>query len=149
MVDRGLKFINEQGLFRGVSAGLREAMGVHLQYAAGRQVAQRLVDLVLTLENQLQPGERLPMSTEILESSFGLFKQLEQQHSKGGFTGLLAGFGALLKKATPETIRTAFAAVSNQDVRRWVRKNLGDTIGSKRLAAYNEFRNATILATIT
>jgi hypothetical protein len=149
VVDRGLKFINEQGLFRGVSAGLREAMGVHLQYAAGRQVAQRLVDLVLTLENQLQPGERLPMSTEILESSFGLFKQLEQQHSKGGFTGLLAGFGALLKKATPAAIRTAFAAVSNRDIRQWVRKNLGDTPGTKRLATYNEFRSATTLATIT
>ena len=149
VVDRGLKFINEQGLFRGASAGLREAMGVQLQHAAGRQVAQRLVDLVQPLENQLQPGERLPMSTEILESSFGLFKQLEQQHSKGGFTGLLAGFGALLKKATPERIRTAFAAVSNQDVRQWVRTNLGDTLGSKRLATYNEFRSATTLATIT
>ena len=125
------------------------AMGVHLQYAAGRQVAQRLVDLVVTLENQLQQGERLPMSTEILESSFGLFKQLEQQHSKGGFTSLLAGFGALLKKATPETIRTAFAAVSNHDVRQWVRENLGETLGSKRLATYNEFRSATNLATMT
>jgi hypothetical protein len=149
VVDRGLKFINEQGLFRGASAGLREAMGVHLQYATGRRVAQRLVDLVVTLENQLQQGERLPMSTEILESSFGLFKQLEQQHSKGGFTSLLAGFGALLKKATPETIRTAFAAVSNQDVRQWVRENLGETLGSKRLATYNEYRSATNLATMT
>jgi hypothetical protein len=37
------------------------------------------------------------MSTEILESTFALYKQLERQHSKGGFTSLLAGFGALLK----------------------------------------------------
>ena len=34
----------------------------------------------------------MPLSTEILESSFGLYKQLERQHSKGGFTTLLAAF---------------------------------------------------------
>ena len=32
------------------------------------------------------------MSTEILESSFALYKQLEKQHSKSGFTGLLLAY---------------------------------------------------------
>ncbi len=40
-------------------------------------------------ENQLEEGMRVPQSTEILESSFGLYKTLEKQHSKGGFTGLI------------------------------------------------------------
>jgi hypothetical protein len=86
--------------------------------------------------------QRVPLSTEILESSFGLFKQLERQHSKGGFTSLLAAYGSLLHTSTPESIRRDFAQVSVLDMRAWVREKLGQTHASKRQTAYQEFRNA-------
>jgi len=146
VVNAGVTFINEQGLFRGAGAQLRAAMGANLAYAASQQLAQRLVDFVTAAEGKLKEGERLPMSTEILESTFALYKQLERQHSKGGFTSLLAGFGALLKTATDETIRRAFSMVSVKDVCQWTRENLGTTLTSKRLATYKEFRSATQLA---
>ena len=93
-------------------------------------------------EEKLAEGQRLPLSTEILESTFGLFKPLERQHSKGGFTSLLAAFGALLKPATPESIRRDFARVSVKQMRDWVARNLKTTFTSKRQAAYAEFENA-------
>lgn len=148
-VDAGLKFINEQGLFRGAGEQLRTAIGAASTHAASRQLAERLVAFVTAAESDLQPGERLPMSTEILESTFALYKQLERQHSKGGFTSLLAGFGALLKTATEDNIRRAFATVSVKDVRQWTREHLGATLTSKRQAMYNEFRIATKLAATT
>ncbi len=143
VVNAGVTFINEQGLFRGAGAKLRVALGTNLQHAASRQLADRLVEFVTAAEGPLQEGERLPMSTEILESTFALYKQLERQHSKGGFTGLLAGFGAMLKPATDESIRRAFSTVSVKDVQQWTRENLGATLNSKRLATYKEFRSAT------
>lgn len=149
LVNAGVTFINERGLFRGAGRELGAAFGTNLQYAASRLLSQRLVDFVTAAEGQLQEGERLPMSTEILESTFALYKQLERQHSKGGFTSLLAGFGALLKPATDESIRRAFSKVSVKDVRRWTRQNLGATLTSKRLATYREFRIATKVATTT
>ena len=94
VVNVGVTFINEQGLFHGAGTQLRVAMGTNLKHATSQQLAQRLVEFVTAAEGQLKEGERLPMSTEILESTFGLYKQLERQHSKGGFTSLLAGFGA-------------------------------------------------------
>ena len=147
VVKAGVTFINEQGLFRGAGEQLRAALGSPLEHAASRQLAQRLVDFVTAAEGPLQAGERLPMSTEILESTFALYKQLDRQHSKGGFTSLLAAFAALLKPATPDGIRQAFSAVSVRDVHQWARENLGTTLTSKRLAAYKEFRSATRLAT--
>ena len=149
VINAGLTFINEQGLFRGAGAQLRTAMGVNLTHASSQELAQRLVDFVAAAEGQLKEGERLPMSTEILESTFALYKQLERQHSKGGFTSLLAGFGALLKPATDDSIRRAFSTVSVKDVRQWTRENLGVTLTCKRLAMYHEFRSATNLAAIT
>jgi len=149
VVNSSVTFINEQGLFHGAGAQLRVAMGVNLAHAASRELAEQLVDFVTVAEGQLKEGERLPMSTEILESTFALYKQLERQHSKGGFTSLLAGFGALLKTATDASIRRAFSTVSVKDVHQWTRENLGMTLTSKRLATYKEFRSATKLASTT
>lgn len=149
VIDRGLEFINTQGLFRGAAARLRALMEVDLVHAASKHMVDRLVGFVAGEEAKLKEGERLPMSTEILESSFGLYKQLEGQHSKGGFTGLLAAFGALLCKPSKAMIRQAFATVSTKDVRRWCRENLGATLASKRNALYREYRKARRSATKT
>ena len=117
-------------------------MESHATHESSKKLAGRLVAFVADSECHLKPGERLPMSTEIIESCFGLYKQLERQHSKGGFTGLLAAFGALLDEITPEKVRRAFEQVSTEDARQWVRDNLGETLTSKRQAVRREFRHA-------
>lgn len=142
VVNRGVTFINEQGLFRGGVSRLRAELVSDLKHAASRKLATQLLSFVGNAQRHLKKAERLPMSTEILESSFALYKQLERHHSKGGFTSLLASFGALLKKATTQTVKQALSTVTVKDVQQWVRDNLGDTLTSKRLAAYNQFRKA-------
>ena len=85
---------------------------------------------------------RVFTQSEGAQQWFGLFKQLEGQHSKGGFMSLLAAFGALLKPATPESIRADLARVSVKQMRTWVSENLGTTLASKRQTAYAEFKFA-------
>ena len=111
-----------------------------LKYALSKRLLEQLIDFLRDAESQLKEGERLPLSTEILESSFALYKQLERQHSQGGFTSLVASFAALLRKPTPEFIRSSFASVSTKEVKQWVRENLGTTLNSKRLATYREMK---------
>lgn len=151
VVSAASKFINEQGVFPGAAGQLRD----HLRTLRGsavntkaadtsRSVLARLLKFVRESESQLSEGQRLPMSTEILESSFGLFKQLERQHSKGGFTSLLAAYGCLFHASTPASIVADFAAVSVKTMRAWVSEQLGNTLASKRQTAYAEHRRATI-----
>ena len=52
--------------------------------------------------------ERSRLSTEILESLFGKYKQVERQHSKGGFTRLIAATPTLCVEATSEVVGQAF-----------------------------------------
>ena len=106
-------------------------------------MADSLIEFVRRSSEKLAEGQRLPLSTEILESAFGLFKQLERQHSRGGFTSLLAAFGALLKPNTPASIRHSFAQTSVQQLRAWVTQNLPTTLASKRQTAYSESKTAT------
>jgi hypothetical protein len=142
VVSASVTFINEQGLFRGAADQLTAELKSLPNCEDSRAVADRLLAFVRQSEEKLAEGQRLPLSTEILESSFGLFKQLERQHSKGGFTSLLAAFGALLKPATPESIRRDFARVSVKQMRAWVTQNLKTTLASKRQTAYAEFAEA-------
>lgn len=141
-VSASITFINEQGVFVGAAEQLAETLAALPSCDVSQAVANRLLDYLRQCEGKLTAGQRLPLSTEILESSFGLFKQLERQHSKGGFTSLLAAFGALLKPATPESVRRNFARVSVQQMRAWVVENLKTTLTSKRQTAYAEFAYA-------
>jgi hypothetical protein len=147
VVSKGVTFVNDQGLHHGAAEKLRAEVFADANHATSRQLAERLVGFVADAERHLKEGERLPLSTEILESTFALYKQLERQHSKGGFTGLLAAFGALLAKATEQTVQRAFSNVSVKDVRQWVRDNLGRTLTAKRQAMRKEFERYAKRAT--
>jgi len=147
VVSASVTFINEQGLFRGASKGLRTVIGDDLEHGTSEELAQRLIDFVAESEASLREGERLPMSTEILESSFGLYKQLERQHSKSGFTSLLACLPALLKPTTPESVMAAFGRTSAADVTAWTKEHFPTTVTSRRHAAYAEYKSASKRAT--
>ena len=152
VVSRGVTFINEQGLSHGTAQRFEELVASELTDPTSRDVAHRLTTFLKESESPLREGERLPLSTEILESSFGLYKQLERQQSPGGFTSLLASFGSLLRPTTPDSIRKAFARVSVKDTRAWIKTHIPETLTSKRQAAYREFKptlsSATKLATM-
>ena len=148
VISRGVTFANEQGLFGGAARRLRTTLFANMTHRVSRGLAKQLVQFVVAAERQLKPGERLPMSTEILESTFSLYKQLERQHSKGGFTSLLASYGALLRQSTPESIKQAFSTTALNDVKRWVKENLGDTLATKRRLTYHGFQQTLKRATI-
>jgi hypothetical protein len=144
VVSASLKFVNQQGLYRGASEDLKAVLEERKDpdfagCEASQQMTHELTTLVTDSEKQLDEGMRVPQSTEILESSFGLYKTLEKQHSKGGFTGLLSALPALLRRATPALIRDAFARVSVKHMRQWIKEKLGTTLRSKRQTAYREY----------
>jgi hypothetical protein len=138
VISIGVTLMAKQGLFRGVADQFQALLEEHATAEKSREVARRLVSFIRDSESLLKEGERLPMSTEIVESTFALYKQLERQHSKGGFTGLLAAMGALQLPTTAASIRRDFANVSVDDVKKWKAENLGDTLTAKRTNAYRE-----------
>ncbi len=77
-------------------------------------------------------GERLIGSTEILESLFGAYKDLQGQQSQSGLTGLMLVLGALVSHWTPETIQEALEATPSKAVQAWTMKHLGLTVQAQR-----------------
>ena len=99
VIGESLHFIHTQGIFQGACEQLKVRLDKLRQtnwQSCDRSngLVNQLIAFVLESEKQLNEGEQGWLSTEILESSFGLYKALEGQHSKGGFTSLLAAFPA-------------------------------------------------------
>jgi len=144
VMQASLHFINRQGVYRGASAKLKDVLDqVRDEHPKdcklSAMMASKLVAFVEESEMQLSEGERAWLSTENLESLFGQYKRLEGQHSKGGFTSLIAAMPMLLTNCTPDRVRASLSAVPVKEMKQWVRENLGTTLTSKRTTAYKEF----------
>ena len=139
-----LRFINRHGIYRGASEKLkRELDDLRATYPddceISTKMSERLIAFVKESESKLSAGDRAWLSTENLESYFAQYKRREGQHSKGGFTSLIASMPMMLTHWTPEKVRTSLTAVSVQEMQQWVEHNLGITLTSKRATAYKEF----------
>jgi hypothetical protein len=122
VISATLTFLNQHGLCQGVVTAYQQVTANLATGPASQQLVTNMTTLLRDYESQLQPGERVPISTEILESSFALYKQLEQQHAKSGFTNLLLTFPTLLQETTAEEVIACFAVVKVADIKAWADK---------------------------
>lgn len=143
VISATLKFTNENGLYRGVAARYRKEIRGLAGGPMSRQLIQKTIKFLREHERQIKPGERLPMSTEILESGFSLYKQLEKQHSKSGFTSLLLTFPTLLREVTPTEVTERFGRVKVATVKQWVKQHIPTTLAAKRLLMVREAKTGT------
>ncbi len=144
VIDAALSFINYKGLSRGTGDRLRTRLEEAMSDLSERhetvvRVAALLVEFVERSERQLGDGERAWLSTEILESLFGRFKQLEGQHSKGGFTSLLAALPTLCCAIDAAHVRRRLLQVSTTKLKQWVKETIGSTLTTRRTTAYQEY----------
>jgi hypothetical protein len=136
IMDVMVAFVNQNGVFRGAAAQLRSELRRCSTHASSSILAKELVAFVAEQGRQTRPGERFPGSTEVLESCFGRFKQLEKQQARGGFTSLLLGFGALLADTTTNAIKEALNHSSTKNIYTWCKEYLGTTLFAQRKLAF-------------
>jgi hypothetical protein len=137
VVDVAVTLVNDQGIYKGVTRLMTQQFSqLHALGDSARQLAATLARFVRSQERLTRPDERLPGSTEVLESCFGKLKQLEKQQSHGGFTQLLLGFGALLAKLTGPTVLAAMQTSHTADVKTWAEQTLGTTLFAQRKLAF-------------
>lgn len=147
VISTTLTFLNQRGLFQGVVKAYQTLTAGLAACPASRELITHMATWLGGYEQQLKPGERLPLSTEILESSFALYKELEQQHSKSGFTNLLLAFPTLLRKTNATEVAACFAAIKVADVRAWTQEHFPSTLTSRRQRMYREAKPKRKLAT--
>ena len=143
VVGCSLDWINKQGLCRESGTELEAHLRAEINGKQGKlakQLQKSLVEFVNEHAVQLETGERAWLSSEPIESVFGLYKRREGQHSRSGFTGLVASIPTLLKKWSPAEVRDALRQTTNEHVRQWTEEKIGQTVAGRRAKAYKEMK---------
>lgn len=148
VINRSLAVINRRGPDSGTAEEVDEALREanpdwRSEETAASRIGCRIIDWIRESASKLHAGDRAWISTEILESLFGRFKQLERQHSKGGFTRLIGAIPALCKTVTASMVRECFSRLNSKELRQWIADQLGTTLTARRKAAYHESRKKT------
>lgn len=134
LVNASVEWIRRYGYWSGAAEQLAERLRPLVRSESGKDLYDDLVSFVAAESEAASPGERLPGSTEILESSFGKLKSLEG-NQQGGFTSLLLSYAALLGETTKGLIGRAIETTPTKLVKRWCRQHLGKTVRAKRITA--------------
>ena len=141
VIDETLEFIRCKGLYVGV--GLDLAAALPARTGRADELRAELIKFVTIESSQARIGERLPGTTEVLESCFGRLKAIERDQSKSGFTGLVLSLGAMVSKWDGETIGKALEQVGVCQVLDWCKKKLGISVQAQRNRAYRRLASAT------
>jgi hypothetical protein len=142
VIEAALEFVRRRGLYVGAGVDLEAAMPA-VSAATAIELREELIRFVTVESSKARIDERLPGTTEVLESSFGKLKALEDGQSKSGFTGLVLSLGAMVSKRTTKSIGEALEQCRVRDVWNWCREKLGVTVRSLRKQAYAEPECAT------
>lgn len=129
--------VRREGYSASTAARLPAQLAPWVVNEADARLREELVEFVCGQSAAAAAGERLPGSTEVLESSFGKLKGLEGDHHSAGFTGMLLAWAALCGHTTADVIRQALTATPVKLVQRWIAQHLGPTLSSKRRAAHH------------
>ena len=132
LAQKAVHFIRGYGFYRGANVELAKQLRPLIRTDGGEVLADEFITFVAEQSAQTQDQERLPGSSEVLESSFGKFKFLEGEQAKGGFTSSILAYAALLGKTTADTVEQALKCVQTKHVKTWCQQHLGQTLQSKR-----------------
>jgi hypothetical protein len=142
-IDVVVDFVRTEGLYRGAARDLRTHVRALSLGPEAAELGDELTRFVAGQARRTRRGERLPGSSEVIETCFGKFKALERDHTKGGFTGLVLALAACVSERTQEVVHKALQTSKTREVVEWIKTKLGATVGSKRRAAYQAVEATT------
>jgi len=111
-----------------------------LKALGGGPLSRRFrVTLLASLRQQVRscrPEERLPGSSEIIESVIGQYKHLQGERSPHGLTAMVLSIAANVGERTVALVQTALEQISNSALFQWCRTHLGRSVQSHRNTAF-------------
>jgi hypothetical protein len=132
IIEAAMKWVRRDGFYRGAEADLLNLLSPLATTEATQQFVADVTHFVAEEGAALDARERVPGTSEVLESLFGKGKRLEGQQSKGGFTALVLGLAASVVKPTNEYLKAALENTGVKHITAWAQQHLGPSLQSLR-----------------
>ena len=111
IIEEAVSFVKFQGIYRDCDIDLMGLPTFEAKTKQAKLVREELLDFIDQEAQKAKGNERLLGSSEIIESVFGKYKQLEHDQSKSGFTVFLMSLAASVSKTTADVVRNALETV--------------------------------------
>lgn len=130
-----VSFIAINGVRRGNASELRSQLGAQT-CEVSRVFKETLLNRVMENELKAHVGEYLVGSSDIIESTFGAFKNIEKHQASSGFTSLLLALPAMLGRTNEHIISQAMSEINSSKISEWFKSMVGLSVQAKRRIAF-------------
>ncbi|MCP4669964.1 MAG: hypothetical protein GY857_01545, partial [Desulfobacula sp.] len=133
MVSITEQLIRKQGIRKDSHSSVKkELLKVPNNSKRIKVIRKELLDFVELVSLKVVLQEKLLGSSEVIESLFGKFKEVEKEQSNSGFTGLVLILAAMVSTTSQDVLTKALESVPVKKVMDWCKKHIGETVQSKR-----------------
>jgi hypothetical protein len=137
LVEKTIKRVRLHGLNSQTLENLEKEWGPECERPGTKMVRGYMRVYVRKAVRQLQEGEILAGSSEVLESAFGKLKAKAGESGKGELTGITMSLGAILGKHDEEEVRQALDSVPEKKAEGLISRLLGSTLRWLRHQLFN------------
>lgn len=125
-------YVRRAGLHRDISRKLKPQLDAAVAGPLSARLRDDMLAHLAEQSQQVQEGQRLPASSEVIESLIGKYKHLQGEQSHQGLTSMILGLGALLTLPLRQIIPAAQGQTRTADLRAWCHEQLGSTLQACR-----------------
>lgn len=136
ITEHTITHIASHGIYRGLSDKLLFELEAIACCPMSQQLTELIIQDVIDSEYKVKPGYRTIGCSDIIESLFGCFKNLEKYQSSSGFTSLILAIPALVGKTTASLVKKAMEATQIKHIKQWVQDNIGRSLQSTRILCF-------------
>ena len=136
--ELAVKHISECGIYRGLSDKLLFKFDMISTCPLSQQLSALIIEDTMKNEYKVKPGHKTIGSSDIIESLFGCFKNLERQQSSSGFTSLVLAIPAMVGGVAKKTVKMAMENTKIKQVKSWISNNLGLSVQAKRKICFSK-----------
>jgi hypothetical protein len=136
LFDMTTKEVREHGYHRETVKILKKRGARMATNRKSRSFFSKILKTIEEETKKITDNSIFPGCSEIIESIFGKFKQLEKNHASGGITSLVLSLPALVGNMSEEIVKQAMETISIDHIKGWIEENLGDTFWSQRRSSF-------------
>ena len=102
----------------------------------GKTLKKELVEYFQELSNKVPKTKKLLITSDIIESSFGKYKNYLSENPMAGITNLILCIAAFTFKLNERNIKKALESTAIDDIKQWTNETIGKSLFQMRKQAY-------------
>lgn len=131
--------VKNKGLRKNTAEVFQKSIGkLNINSSTAGLIADNLYDFLLHETEAVQKGEIYLGTSDIIESVFGKYKSFSAKTPIRDIGKTILTIPVFTGELTTEKLSEAMSSVSMKTVTKWIKDNIGTTLFSKRLQAYQK-----------